>query len=253
MSCRRLVSRTSVPSAPRKYFVVTMVDALTLQELGNSTAFCSKTTSPVFQFVWTTSRRSQVTSSYGWTPGVLNTGARRSALLRPRPFRFSERPLVARVVSVIDCLSDFPAGAGTRSARAFPCCAVPVPGSWWVREPLDGEPALGLVRSGRGDPARAALVRDERADLAVGGAVGDQRFDPERLRLRPQQGDLGLEVVDRARTAGRRWRTAGRPPGRDHGADRGWRHPPRRPGSRADPRRGSSPRRADPAGPAGPR
>src|SRR6478752_10208769 len=153
MSCRRLVSRTSVPRAPRKYLVVTIVEALTLHELGNSTAFCSKTTSPVFQLVWTTSRRSQVTSSYGWTPGVLKMGARRSALLRPRP-RFSERPLVARVVSVIDCLSDIPAGAGTRSARAFPCCAVPVPGSW-VGESCWGNELSG--GAGQGGEARPGL------------------------------------------------------------------------------------------------
>ena len=63
MSWRRLRSRTSVPTAPRKYFVVTIVEALTLQKSGNSQLRCSNTTSPVFQLVWTTSRRSQVTSS----------------------------------------------------------------------------------------------------------------------------------------------------------------------------------------------
>jgi hypothetical protein len=40
-----------------------MVEALTDQVEGNSTPFCSKTVSPVFQLVWTTSRRSQVSSS----------------------------------------------------------------------------------------------------------------------------------------------------------------------------------------------
>ena len=63
MSCLRLHSRTSVPTAPRKYFVVTMVEALTDQKSGYSTPRCSKTTSPVFQFCWTTSRRSQVIAS----------------------------------------------------------------------------------------------------------------------------------------------------------------------------------------------
>jgi hypothetical protein len=53
----------SVPTAPRKYFVVTIVEALTDQKSGNSTPRCSKTVSPVFQLVWTTSRRSQVISS----------------------------------------------------------------------------------------------------------------------------------------------------------------------------------------------
>ena len=63
MSCLRLFSRTSVPTAPRKYLVVTIVEALTDQKSGNSTPRCSKIVSPVFQFFWTTSRRSQVTSS----------------------------------------------------------------------------------------------------------------------------------------------------------------------------------------------
>ena len=63
MSCLRLHSRASLPTAPRKYLVVTMVEALTDQVEGNSTPFCSKTVSPVFQLVWTTSRRSQVSSS----------------------------------------------------------------------------------------------------------------------------------------------------------------------------------------------
>ena len=71
MSCLRPRSRCSVPRAPRKYFVVTIVLALTLQNSGNSTPRCSKIVSPVFQFCWTTSRRSQVTSSYGCTPGVV--------------------------------------------------------------------------------------------------------------------------------------------------------------------------------------
>ena len=88
MSCLRLHSRTSVPTAPRKYFVVTMVEALTDQKSGNSTPRCSKTVSPVFQLVWTTSRRSQVISSYGCTPSVLNT----RSIFRPLPLL----PLLAR-------------------------------------------------------------------------------------------------------------------------------------------------------------
>src|SRR5687767_8233025 len=50
-----------------------MVEALTDQKSGNSTPRCSKTVSPVFQLVCTTSRRSQVSSSYGCTPSVLKT------------------------------------------------------------------------------------------------------------------------------------------------------------------------------------
>ena len=63
MSCLRLRSRASVPTAPRKYLVVTIVEALTDQVAGNSTPRCSKTVAPVFQLVWTTSRLSQVSSS----------------------------------------------------------------------------------------------------------------------------------------------------------------------------------------------
>src|SRR4051794_19063321 len=81
ISCLRLHSRTSVPTAPRKYLVVTIVLALTDQKSGNSTPRCSKTVSPVFQFCWTTSRRSQVISSYGCVPGVLKT----RSMLRPAP------------------------------------------------------------------------------------------------------------------------------------------------------------------------
>src|SRR5256885_2409883 len=81
MSCLRLHSRSGVPTAPRKYFVVTMLAELTLQKSGYSTPRCSKLTEPSRQFVITTSRRSQVTSSYGWTPSVVQTRARRRPLL----------------------------------------------------------------------------------------------------------------------------------------------------------------------------
>src|SRR5437763_5199997 len=81
MSWRGLHSRSGVPTAPRKYFVVTMLAALTLQKSGNSTPRCSKFTEPSRQFVITTSRRSQLTSSYGWTPSVVHTRARRRPLL----------------------------------------------------------------------------------------------------------------------------------------------------------------------------
>ena len=63
MSWRRLDSRASVPSAPRKYLLVTMLTALSDQDCGNSTPRCSKLTEPSRQFVITTSRRSQTTSS----------------------------------------------------------------------------------------------------------------------------------------------------------------------------------------------
>src|ERR1044072_6806754 len=73
MSCFRLASRSGEPTAPRKYLLVTMLTALTDQESGNSTPRCSKLTDPSRQFVITTSRRSQVNSSYGCTPSVVHT------------------------------------------------------------------------------------------------------------------------------------------------------------------------------------
>src|SRR5919199_6382460 len=73
MSWRRLLSRWGLPTAPRKYLVVTMLVALTLHSAGNSTPRCSKLIEPSRQLVMTTSRRSQVTSSYGCTPAVVKT------------------------------------------------------------------------------------------------------------------------------------------------------------------------------------
>src|SRR3712207_6516696 len=50
-----------------------MFVALMLHSAGNSTPRCSKLIEPSRQFVMTTSRRSQVTSSYGGTPAVEKT------------------------------------------------------------------------------------------------------------------------------------------------------------------------------------
>src|ERR1044071_4688222 len=97
MSCLRLHSRASVPTAPRKYLVVTMVEALTDQEAGNSTPRCSKTVSPVFQLVWTTSRRSQVSSSYGCTPSVEKTRSIFTPLV-DAPLRVRALPLPVSVM-----------------------------------------------------------------------------------------------------------------------------------------------------------
>src|SRR6476469_2091185 len=103
MSCLRLHSRTSVPTAPRKYLVVTIVEAVTDQKSGNSTPRCSKTVSPVFQLVWTTSRRSQVISSYGCTPSVLKT----RSIFSPAPV-LAAAPLTVSVMCAISLsLDDF--------------------------------------------------------------------------------------------------------------------------------------------------
>ncbi len=71
MSWRSDCSRCGVPTAPRKYLVVTMFAALTDQKSGNSTPRCSKLIEPSRQLVMTTSRCCQVTSAYGCTPGVV--------------------------------------------------------------------------------------------------------------------------------------------------------------------------------------
>src|SRR3954469_23807591 len=78
MSWRSEDSRESLPTAPRKYLVVTMLAALTDHSTGNSTPRCSKLIEPSRQLVMTTSRRSHSTSSYGWTPGVVCTRSMRS-------------------------------------------------------------------------------------------------------------------------------------------------------------------------------
>src|SRR3712207_284102 len=58
-----------------------MFVALMLHSAGNSTPRCSKLIEPSRQFVMTTSRRSQVTSSYGCTPAVVKT----RLIFRPFP------------------------------------------------------------------------------------------------------------------------------------------------------------------------
>src|SRR4051812_8530871 len=87
MSCLSDHSRSGVPIAPRKYLVVTMLAALTLHTVGYSTPRCSKLIEPSRQFVMTTSRRSHSTSSYGWTPSVVQTRSTRSPpAAAPAPF-----------------------------------------------------------------------------------------------------------------------------------------------------------------------
>src|SRR3954463_3286345 len=57
-----------------------MLTAFTDQKSGNSTPRCSKLIEPSRQLVMTTSRRSQATSSYGCTPGVVWMRSIRSPL-----------------------------------------------------------------------------------------------------------------------------------------------------------------------------
>src|SRR3569833_2328995 len=104
MSWRRLFSRGEVPTAPRKYFVVTMLVALMLHSAGNSTPCCSLLFEPSRLLVLTTSRRSQVTSSYGCTPGVVKTRLTfkpfpRAGALPPRRARPEDRRSSVSVMS----------------------------------------------------------------------------------------------------------------------------------------------------------
>src|ERR1700712_5530231 len=106
MICFRLDSRCGVPTAPRKYLLVTMFVALIDQVDGNSTPRCSKLIVPSRQFVSTTSRRSQVTSSYGCTPGVVYKRSSRSPLplsvlpRRPLPALPAAEPEAVPLVAV---------------------------------------------------------------------------------------------------------------------------------------------------------
>src|SRR3712207_5695507 len=73
-----------------------MLVALMLHSAGNSTPRCSKLIEPSRQLVMTTSRRSQVTSSYGCTPGVVKTRLTfrpfpRAGALPPRRARAADR------------------------------------------------------------------------------------------------------------------------------------------------------------------
>src|SRR5215469_962904 len=111
-SCLRLHSRCGVPTAPRKYLVVTMLAALTDQESGNSTPCCSKLTVPSRQLVITTSRRSHVTWSYGCLPGVV--WLRR--IFRPPPLlRLPLRAAEPLTVSVMTALPPYPRRPAPRS------------------------------------------------------------------------------------------------------------------------------------------
>src|SRR5258708_4505805 len=74
-----------------------MFVAFTDQESANSTPRCSKLTEPSRQFVSATSRRSQVTSSYGCTPGVVLI----RWMVRPLRDRLPLRAAVPLVVSVM--------------------------------------------------------------------------------------------------------------------------------------------------------
>src|SRR6185436_19343577 len=85
---------------PAEVLRVTMFAALTDQKSGNSTPRCSKFTEPSRQFVITTSRRSQLTSSYGCTPDVVYTRSTRRPLLGNRGVGSDSRPFAGDPVEL---------------------------------------------------------------------------------------------------------------------------------------------------------
>src|SRR5437868_11728481 len=94
-----------------------MLVALTDQKSGNSTPRCSKLTDPSRQLVMTTSRRSQVTWSYGCTPGVVYT--RRTCSPRPTDGAWGDvgvppdaEPLTVSVMRVLPLLIKNNTGGG---------------------------------------------------------------------------------------------------------------------------------------------
>src|SRR6476659_1175852 len=205
MSCLRLHSRCGVPTAPRKYLVVTMFAALTDQKSGNSTPRCSKLIEPSRQFVMTTSRRSQLTSSYGCTPAVVYTRS------TTRPLRRYTGPESGAVGVPVE----------TFSAASVMCGFLP----WWnewmwglrstfgmvavlgaqvrdrLLEVVDG--AEGLVDRGEaqvGDLVEVAQrTQDGQADLVAGHLGGAGRPDGLLHALR----ELGeCVLVHRAALAG---------------------------------------------------
>src|ERR1700743_3697338 len=85
MRARTPDSRSAVPLRPWRYLLATMLVAVMDQSEGTSTFFCSKIVVP-FQSWITASRRSQVTWSYGETPGVVKWRLKR----RPGAVRTEE-------------------------------------------------------------------------------------------------------------------------------------------------------------------
>src|SRR4051794_23988082 len=162
MSCLRLTSRWGVPTAPRKYLLVTMLTAFTDQKSGNSTPRCSKLTEPSRQLVMTTSRRAQATSSYGCTPGVVWMRSMRrplfAAALVPLARELRAGPLAVSVMPP-PCTGE----------NALKCPDVPVARcSVWYCGHHSPPPATGL----RSPPSGRPGSWPGPARRSVGGAGG---------------------------------------------------------------------------------
>src|SRR5262245_206579 len=71
ITCFTEVSRSGMPSVPRKYFWATMFVAFCDQSTGNSTSGWWKASVPSLKFVMRASRRSHSAVSYGWVPACV--------------------------------------------------------------------------------------------------------------------------------------------------------------------------------------
>src|SRR3954462_4245786 len=193
MSWSRLFSRCGLPTAPRKYFVVTMLVALMLHSAGNSTPRCSKLIDPSRQLVMTTSRRSHVTSSYGCTPGVVKTRLTfrpfpRAGALPPRRARLEDRRSSVSVM-VYELSLVWGCGGGSAAIdRALTGVAVGTDSS-------GGSPSGGRAGGGRTASSSAAPGRRH-----IRLHAGQQRGSGGDVPL-PQLGDLLLEVLERGEGA----------------------------------------------------
>src|SRR4051812_50097379 len=122
-----------------------MLVALMLHSAGTSTPRCWKLIEPSRQFVMTTSRRSQVTSSYGCTPAVVKTRLTfrpfpRAGTLPPRRARVDRRSSVSVMGFELSLLVGLrrgegragggPAGGGGGAGRFLGAGGAPGGGGW---------------------------------------------------------------------------------------------------------------------------
>src|SRR5882762_651190 len=195
MSCLRLTSRCGVPTAPRKYLLVTMLTAFTDQDSGNSTPRCSKLIEPSRQLVMTTSRRSHTTSSYGCTPGVV--WIRWICIpLPPLAGAFASWETPGAGTTCPGFMGAFPlprAVAAPRGPLAVSVILLPSPvlgnhsDTRWRRAAYGIEQAVERQASGEGP-------REDFHLSARHNACGPVRPSGP-FALRPQHQDLGLEVL----------------------------------------------------------
>ena len=226
-----------------------MLAALTLQKSGNSTPRCSKLIEPSRQFVITTSRRSQVTSSYGWTPAVVHTRSMRQALAGPAVAARATPPGARRHDAVravtAGCRCARPSGRTFPRHQAGPLdVARP--------RPLCRLRSAAVVLSLRICASPRGADRGGRQPVACAtdplAAVGPVAAPPARPRARLAAAWRSRARSRRAtRTTGTRWRTGDTRPRRVRAAGRGW--PAQRRGSapRPCPAPGWRPRPSAPA------